>query len=141
MNKDKEITLVELYPDILVNYGKSPKESCMAFGFEHGDGWYELIGDLLQELDAYCKDKDFHIIADQIKEKFGTLRFYFSYSTVEVSNKDHAAIDGIVTKYEKQSEVVCEKTGEPGSMHYRTQRGGWMKTLSAEEAKRSGFVK
>lgn len=138
MNKNKEIPLVELYPDILQDYGKSPQESCLSFGFEHGDGWYELIGDLLKELDNYTRDKDFHVIADQIKEKFGTLRFYYHFSKDHVVDEDFYAVRGIVSRYEALSGQTCEKTGDKGKLCSRGP-GGWMKTLSPEKAKELNY--
>jgi len=70
------------------------------------------------------------ITIDQIKEKFGTLRFYYSGGD--------AKIDGIVTFAEHLSSVTCEQTGERGSMH---KRGYWYKTLSDKQAEPLGYAK
>ena len=61
------------------------------------------------------------VVADQIKEKFGTLRFYFTggdqYTTSLI---DQAEID---------SEKICEYCGNPGSLD--TEKS-WLKTLCEE---------
>jgi hypothetical protein len=47
----------------------------MAWGFCCGDGWYSLISDLSYKIMQVDKNKV--VVADQVKEKFGGLRFYF----------------------------------------------------------------
>lgn len=71
----------------------------------------------------YCHCKNFERVyprASQIKEKFGTLRFYMTSYTDE--------IDKIVTEAEKKSEETCEHCGKPGTL--RTE--GWLFTLCDE---------
>jgi len=57
----------------------------------------------------------------QIKEKFGTLRFYFDTKT-ELWD----SMQAVVTKYEKMSAVTCEACGEAGVLC--TPNGFWYKT-------------
>lgn len=87
--------------------------SCLAFGFECMDGWYGLLVSLLTEISKETVPENF-VIA-QIKEKFGSLRFYVDNSTTEIYN--------IISKYEKLSETTCEVCGKTGKL----QRGntGW----------------
>lgn len=61
------------------------------------------------------------VYIDQIKEKFGTMRFY-----VEA---DDPIIDGIIRHAEFISSRTCEVTGNPGKL---CNNGGWYKTLSPE---------
>jgi len=46
MNKDLELKLVKRFPVLYQNCYASPMQSCMAFGFEHGDGWFDIIWQL-----------------------------------------------------------------------------------------------
>jgi len=50
------------------------------FGFECGDGWYEILEQLLDHIDSYFKHKHKGVpegfCIAQIKEKFGGLRVY-----------------------------------------------------------------
>ena len=47
-------------------------------------------------------------MADQVKEKFGTLRFYYT------GGDDR--IDGMVRMAESMSAVTCETCGAPGKL-------------------------
>ena len=81
--------------------------------FEIGSGWYGLIKNLIVELLEAGWDKEVH----QVKEKFGTLRFY----TVGATDKMYE----IITKYERLSAVTCEICGEAAEV----RTGGWVETL------------
>jgi len=170
--------LCNKYPKIFIDRNKSPQETCMHWGFEVGDGWYQLI-DVLCEALTYTfttsvevdeedgkrlgiepykdpKGEVFYffsveppqVIADQVKEKFGTLRFYYhlEYSAdntslvatkkypelVEINKRYSDYIDGIVHFAETASSRTCEVTGAEGSMHVRD---GWYKTLNENVVK------
>ena len=58
---------------------------------------------------------------DQIKEKYGELRFYYSGGDEQVA--------GMVLMAEYLCNQTCEVTGNPGVL---CVRGGWYKTLSPE---------
>lgn len=60
------------------------------------------------------------VVAIQVKEKFGGLRFYFS------GGDDY--IDGIVDMAESMSYRTCEECGAPGT----ATEGGWIRTLCEE---------
>lgn len=81
-------------------------------------GWYSLIQQCDIELTAL--DPDYK--PAQIKEKFGTLRFYF-----DTRDEIRDEMQAIVNKYEKISAVTCEMCGEPGTLC--NPRGYWYKTL------------
>jgi len=57
------------------------------------------------------------VVANQVKEKYGTLRFYYD------GGDDH--ISGMVTLAEAMSSVTCECCGSPGE----TRHDGWVRTL------------
>jgi len=72
-------------------------------------GWYQLIIDCDLELAAI--DPDYEVF--QIKEKFGTLRFYFSPS----KGMEHfrRKMNEIVGVYESVSSYKCELCGQMGA--------------------------
>jgi hypothetical protein len=78
------------------------------------DGDYRLVSDEISQ-----------VIVEQVKEKFGTLRFYYQ------GGDDY--IDGLVAMAESMSGVTCEECGNPGESH----SGGWIRTLCqpCEEAR------
>jgi len=57
-------------------------ETTMCWGFECGEGWHDVIASACRELEMlnieYYPKYRVRIQADQIKEKFGTLHFYWS---------------------------------------------------------------
>lgn len=50
-----------------------------AFGCSVGDGWYEVLYGLCSDITNAYKNAELpvDIVVDQIKEKFGSLRFYY----------------------------------------------------------------
>ena len=108
----------------MVNRDKSMMGTCMCWGFECGDGWFNIIDQLMHNIQGHIdwKNRDFEIVPqvtlDQVKEKFGTLRFYYS------GGDD--AIDGMVRMAEAMSSVTCEECGKLGELRKDI---GWYLTL------------
>ena len=178
MKQELDKLLCEKYPKMMVNRNKSMMETCMCWGFECGDGWFnildQLMGNIQHHIDwknrqrevvvrfnkirqagqsgnaelfadlmaAEYGDKglgaDFvkqraeefmqqplqevpaeipQVTLDQVKEKFGTLRFYYT------GGDDY--ISGMVAMAESMSGVICESCGNPGNQ----TSGGWIKTI------------
>jgi hypothetical protein len=172
MKQELDKLLCEKYPKMMVNRHKNMQETCMCWGFECGDGWFNILNqlmgniqhhidwkdkqreyarkynematqakagnfDLFEEtmkdsIDPAYKEKrlaeivagDFRqvpdaipqVTLDQVKEKFGTLRFYYS------GGDDY--ISGMVSLAEAMSGVTCEECGDPGER----RGGGWIYT-------------
>lgn len=60
------------------------------------------------------------VVATQIKEKFGTLRFYY--------NGGDDYISGLEAMADSMSGKICEDCGKPG----KSTTGGWIRTLCEE---------
>ena len=114
MNEEKTKILFEKFSDLYAGRNLSIRENLMPFGFECGDGWFDLLYRLSEDISKLQPDCK----AVQVKEKFGTLRFYTGPSTVEVDDR--------INEAENESAVTCETCGDLGSIHYK---GGWMATL------------
>ncbi len=118
MSPELDKLLVERYPSIFRDRNGNIKESCMPFGFECGDGWFNILNQLCSTIEHRSKHSDCdQVIATQVKEKFGTLRFYF--------NGGDDYIDGAVELAEMLSSVTCEKCGSPAKTE---NSGGWLST-------------
>jgi hypothetical protein len=142
MNKDLELKLVQKYPIILQDYGGNKRHTCMHWGMECGDGWYDLLDTLLQKLDYISNHSGVQVIANQIKEKFGTLRFYYSTVVKTDLNTDpivEKIIEDVVSNAERRSAYICENTGKGGYLCSRGV-GGWLKTLCKEEADKEQYI-
>jgi hypothetical protein len=123
MRDELDQQLCEKYPLIFADRNKSVMETCMCWGFEHGDGWYPIIDSLCANIQNHIdwqnrqEEKVPQVVATQVKEKFGTLRFYY--------NGGDDVIDGMVRMAESWSAVACEECGAPGTQNSQ----GWIKTL------------
>lgn len=96
---------------------------------ECGEGWYQLIFDCDAELAAI--DPDYTIY--QVKQKFGSLRFYFD--SADESMK--AQMSEVVRGYELKSLRTCEITGKSGVL---MKKGLWFKTLDPEIGDAAGYL-
>ena len=173
MKQELDKLLCEKYPKMMVNRDKPMMETCMCWGFDCGDGWFNILDqlmgniqhhidwkdkqrqsaidynemakaakegnfDLFEKANEYIQDKEYkqkrlaetiagdfrtvpdsipQVTLDQVKEKFGTLRFYYSGGDDEIS--------GMVRMAESMSGVTCETCGNPGQQ----RGGGWIHTL------------
>lgn len=151
MSPELENKIYEKYPKMFADRNKSPQETCMCWGLEVGDGWYDLIDTLCEALTYtfttsirideedgkrlgieptswsgdptpkyYFKVEPPQVVADQVKEKFGSLRFYYhleydpvnqelakKYPELAEINKRYASyIDGII----HFAEIASERT-------------------------------
>lgn len=116
MRKELEKILVEKYPNLYSRYGGDMKETCMTWGMSCGDGWFQLIDELSQKLEPL------NVVALQVKEKFGGLRFYIEPH--EASTEEQDCIDQYIEEAEKKSYKICEICGKPGKL----RGGSWLRT-------------
>lgn len=174
MNSKLDNDLVKKYPKIFRDRYKPMQETAMYWGFECGEGWYNIIDTLCSQIqhhidwkrsqraralkynrflakaikgDKYGLIKYFtygdstnektyenvefeikrnqprqvpeaphQVVASQIKEKFGTLSFYY--------NGGDDYIRGLVSMAEGFSSRTCENCGNPG----RRRGTGWLYT-------------
>jgi hypothetical protein len=127
MRQELDEALVRDFPNLYAD--RHNKQAPFCWGFECGDGWEPLIRKLSQEVEAIIvalpekERKKFRV--KQVKEKFGTLRFYMGVAHDGI----HAAID----RAEQESAQTCETCGKPG----KVRSGGWISVLCDEhEAER-----
>lgn len=114
MNSENTKRIIDACPSLFADMG-SMRENIVipiSFGFECGDGWADLLVDLCKKIDAHLKtlskEDAEDIVALQVKEKYGSLRFYVSYSD--------EIIEGYISEAEKLSSVTCEECGKPGKI-------------------------
>lgn len=181
MNEKLDAELCSKYPKMFANRNADMQTTAMCWGFEHGDGWFNILRALCSNIqhhidysikrnkadndynmmliemhqgkfdrfDEYYKGYQEHfreekreellkedfrnvtpivdqVTVDQVKEKFGTLRFYYTGGD--------ETIRGMVRMAESMSALTCETCGKPGEVRH----GGWIRTLCDEhEAKRN----
>jgi hypothetical protein len=96
---------------------------------ECGTGWGKLIDPLI------AKANQSGATVDQIKEKWGELRFYFTPGPSEEADIE---LTEMVEDATRESRRTCEICGARGSMY---SSGGWLKTLCEDDAKLLNYRK
>jgi hypothetical protein len=87
-----------------------------------GTGWFDIVRMMCRNIQSHLDWKPDvpQVVVSQIKEKFGTLRFYYEGGDEYIS--------GIASMAEAMSEITCEECGKPGVL----RQGNWMKVLCDE---------
>jgi len=93
------------------------------FGIECGSGWKKIYEPLIEKIKEYNeKNPDSPIQILQVKEKWGTLRFYVSSAPQEIYD--------LIDKAEKKSEITCEECGYTNPKKVKNKPIlGWYRTL------------
>lgn len=87
-------------------------------GVSVGDGWVPMLHVLCRQIEHHCESAKLALpTVMQVKEKFGTLRFYL-YGT-------DLYTQGLVSMAEAVSSVICEDCGAVGE----GRDGSWLRTL------------
>lgn len=121
MNPKLENKLYKKFPKIFRQKDLPMSQTCMCWGIACGDGWYPLIDTLCSLIQGRCNAKELNcpqVEAAQIKEKFGTLRFYV--------NTGDDVISSYIGFAEYMSGTICELCGATLDV---SQTKGWIKTL------------
>jgi len=113
MKKELQDKLYKKYPQLFAQKDLPMTQTCMCWGCDCDDGWYDILDELCEEV----KDVPGLQFA-QVKEKFGGLRVYPDGGTKEV----YAAINEATNK----SYETCEICGKPGKLD---EERSWIRTL------------
>lgn len=108
MDKELQEKLQQRFPLLYRNMGKP--DTGMVWGIACGNGWFDLLWRLSEDLEKLNPA----LVASQVKEKFGTLRFYLKQSDhgdkvldPEKLIKDER-VWGRIREVEDESATVCE---------------------------------
>jgi len=172
MKPELQKEMYKKYPKIFRQKDLSMKETCMCWGIDTGDGWYQILDNLCACIQGHVDSKlesltrrkkyltlwmcikdlvscftslywirrpyiwkrdllqfkewwdlrgpinplDYQVEACQVKEKFGTLRFYVDRSDEDVS--------GMITMAEAMTATTCEACGSTKDAMVRGK--GWL---------------
>ncbi|MEQ1666960.1 MAG: hypothetical protein ABL868_00750 [Sulfuriferula sp.] len=98
------------FPCLYRSRHKTMYESGMCWGFQCGDGWFQILYDLSQKLSDYLIQHpavDFEVT--QVKSKLGFLHVGLSFH-----NEDLRKLIGLACQ---QAQITCELTGKPGKLY------------------------
>lgn len=98
MNEEHTLYLVESYQPLYEN----------RVYFACGDGWFNIIKDLSETINNIIIKNELSCRCSDVKEKYGTLRYYMDSETDEISEE--------IKKAEERSAKTCEFCGSPGNL-------------------------
>lgn len=78
-HQDFDDYMCKKYPEFFRQRGLDMKETCMCWGFDIGKGWYSTLDKLCEDLTIIQKHSGVGVEFTQIKEKYGSGRFYHSF--------------------------------------------------------------
>jgi hypothetical protein len=128
--------LIEKYPKIFAGVPRPDGKGNYPFWLECGKGWYDMLDTLCAGIQNHVDNKNsqydykvkrgeakeedrpnYQVVASQVKEKFGGLRFY------TLGNDEF--VDGLISMAEGMSYKICEVCSKPGKIGGR----GWITTM------------
>lgn len=131
MSPDLTENLYAAFPN-LYGIGRTRMQDVdMRWGFECGDGWYQILFDLSQALNGYKAlhpENNFRVV--QVKAKFGQLRFY-------LDNPPDATMSKMIADASTCAGRTCEITGKAGVLCINGRRRAMV--LCEEKASELGF--
>lgn len=118
MREELQQQLFEKYPDLFSRRSLPMNQTCMCWGIETGDGWYDLIDSLCDYISFQVKHNRVPpVYFEQIKEKFGGLRVY--------ALGGDEGVQGAISLASLMSEKTCEDCGVPATV----RTSGWIRNL------------
>jgi len=122
MNEDQEFIEYEKFAERMEkSYPKMFQDKYG--GFAVGKGWYPILERLCANIQQHIEWKNRteevvpQVVVEQIKEKFGGLRFYYQGGDEQIA--------GMVRMAEAWADIACEECGGIG----KRRGGGWIRTL------------
>jgi virulence-associated protein VapD len=115
MTSDLELKLVNKHPEILSRYRGDVEKTCFAFGFDHGNGWFYIVQEMLDKIQNIVNETGIELKVEQIKEKWNSLRCYVDFEPEQRGAKIQQGIyqiNEIISNAEKASCLICPRTGE-----------------------------
>ena len=105
--------------------------------FEFKDGWTNLVYQLGKDITELCDLTNCELpMIQQIKEKLGTLRFYYDDSKFNYPDAVRNSIFALVSRAVGKSANICEECGKHGEL--RVERGFWF--TSCENHKKNSIT-
>ena len=96
MNERKENEIYSICPSFFsdaiacINHEKNEMDTCMAFGFECEDGWFEPLKTMSEKIciiNEIAKHSNYFYVCDQLKEKWGELTVYYSKRKINIEKE------------------------------------------------------
>jgi hypothetical protein len=149
-----EKKLYEKYPSLFRDKDAPMNVTCMCWGIDCDNGWYDILDELCSELMKLKGSELIHF--SQIKQKYGTLRVYVDIDSfynsplynnkftkyiynvylflmeqrlIERNNILFDEVNKLIDIAEQKSAITCECCGKEGAV---SSFGYWVQTLCIE---------
>lgn len=136
MNPERTQQLFDRFDHLYRGRHLPVTENLMSYGFACGNGWFSLLWELSEQIELYCQQhpEAAGLIAVQVKQKFGELRFY--------TRPKIPAVELLIEAARLRSLHTCELTGELGELCRLQSDVDFCcyQTLSPIKAAELGFV-
>jgi len=126
MTKPTSEEIFQSCPILFRGKEKGPQQTLMFWGFECGEGWFDIIFELSKKIEAIAQEQKKNGVqldnlpkASQVKEKFGVLRFYVH----NTSNEIEKLIEEASAKSASTCELCCQNA------KLKRNQVGWFNTL------------
>jgi len=114
--------MCETYPFIFQDRNKSMSETAMCWGFSIGKGWYKILDDVCKKISLIHKLVGIYTIMGQVKEKFGSARFYHSPTCdkkCKLNDEEKKLwMDIVEDLMDKAEGATCHTCAECGEYYY-----------------------
>ncbi|MBN6741478.1 hypothetical protein JKG47_13190 [Acidithiobacillus sp. MC6.1] len=94
------------------------------------DGWYLLLCALSEQVQGYCHETGMALSVHEVKQKLGTLRYYYGYRSA-MTDRQRRDLRNIIQDFYDRSARVCEDCGAPGTL---LVSGGYWHVACADHA-------
>ncbi len=135
MNIENTARLYERFDHLYRGRHLPATQNSMCYGFDCGDGWFRLIWELSEQIEVYGQQhfEASNLMAVQVKQKLGELRFY---TEPKIWNVEY-----LIEATRLRSLQTCELTGAVGELYLQSQPYFcYFQTLCPEKAAELGFV-
>ena len=99
-------------------------------------GWFALVDRLCTDLESLLGHRTDSFVVAQVKEKFGSLRFYYDWNGGHGEADTQATplaeqLRTLIDAAREQSNRICQKCGAPAVL---ASHGGWTAALCEQHA-------
>jgi hypothetical protein len=95
---EKEKAIFEKYPKLFKRVSLPMQQTCMCWGLEIPDEWFDDIDTLCENINNVNPDA---IEFEQIKIKFGSIRIYYDFIS-DVNNEESSKISRLIDEAEEK---------------------------------------
>ena len=130
MHEELEAKLVKDFP-LIYGQRETTHEGQQSFvvSFECGDGWFSILYNISAGFQTMLNEKKLtKVSVQQVKQKFGELRYYCIYDIAECDKATEATIEQearAILAFADASTQICETCGMPGKIR---SDSGWLST-------------